>query len=79
MGLPRGEKICTSHIEKQNRTLRMRCRRLTRLTNAFSKKMENFEAAVALNYAWSDSDGNLTAVFGVPHATIVSAAKKGKA
>ena len=30
----------------------MHCRRLTRLTNAFSKKLENFEAAVALNFAY---------------------------
>jgi hypothetical protein len=30
----------------------MHCRRLTRLTNAFSKKIENFEAAVALNFAY---------------------------
>ena len=30
----------------------MHCRRLTRLTNAFSKKFENFEAAVALNFAY---------------------------
>ena len=40
------------HVEKQNHTLRMHCRRLTRLTNAFSKKFENFEAAVALNFAY---------------------------
>jgi hypothetical protein len=45
-------RICTSHIEKQNHTLRMHCRRLTRLTNAFSKKWENFAAAVALNFAY---------------------------
>jgi len=44
--------ITTSHIEKQNHSLRMHCRRLTRLTNAFSKKIENFEAAVALNVAY---------------------------
>jgi hypothetical protein len=44
--------ISTSHVEKQNHTLRMHCRRLTRLTNAFSKKIENFEAAVALNFAY---------------------------
>jgi hypothetical protein len=30
----------------------MRCRRLSRLTNAFSKKLENFKAAVALHYAY---------------------------
>ena len=44
--------IRTSHVEKQNHTLRMHCRRLTRLTNAFSKKVENFQAAVALNFAY---------------------------
>jgi IS1 family transposase len=51
-GMPDVERICTSHVEKQNHTLRMHCRRLTRLTNAFSKKRENFEAAVALNFAY---------------------------
>jgi IS1 family transposase len=51
-GNPNKNLISTSHIEKQNHTLRMHCRRLTRLTNAFSKKIENFEAAVALNFAY---------------------------
>ena len=51
-GMPDIDRISTSHIEKQNHTLRMHCRRLTRLTNAFSKKIENFEAAVALNFAY---------------------------
>jgi len=51
-GAPDVNRITTSHIEKQNHTLRMHCRRLTRLTNAFSKKFENFEAAVALNFAY---------------------------
>jgi IS1 family transposase len=51
-GTPDMARITTSHIEKQNHTLRMHCRRLTRLTNAFSKKIENFEAAVALNFAY---------------------------
>jgi IS1 family transposase len=51
-GSPDVARITTSHIEKQNHTLRMHCRRLTRLTNAFSKKFENFEAAVALNFAY---------------------------
>jgi IS1 family transposase len=51
-GTPNMALITTSHIEKQNHTLRMHCRRLTRLTNAFSKKLENFEAAVALNFAY---------------------------
>lgn len=52
MGSPIESDICTSHVEKQNHTLRMHCRRLTRLTNAFSKKLENFKAAVALNFAY---------------------------
>jgi len=52
MGNPLAERVSTSHVEKQNHTLRMHCRRLTRLTNAFSKKFENFEAAVALNFAY---------------------------
>jgi len=51
-GMPDVRRITTSHVEKQNHTLRMHCRRLTRLTNAFSKKFENFEAAVALNFAY---------------------------
>jgi IS1 family transposase len=51
-GMPDFSRITTSHVEKQNHTLRMHCRRLTRLTNAFSKKWENFVAAVALNFAY---------------------------
>jgi len=52
MGNPVVDLISTSHVEKQNHTLRMHCRRLTRLTNAFSKKLENFKAAVALHYGY---------------------------
>lgn len=51
-GQPAIDLISTSHVEKQNHTLRMHCRRLSRLTNAFSKKIENFKAAVALHYAY---------------------------
>ena len=51
-GMPVIELISTSHAEKQNHTLRMHVRRLTRLTNVFSKKLENFKAAVALHYAY---------------------------
>jgi IS1 family transposase len=51
-GMPDVRRITTSHVESHNLTLRMHCRRLTRLTNAFSKKFENFQAAVALNFAY---------------------------
>jgi hypothetical protein len=52
IGMPDYERICTSHIERQNLTMRMQIRRLTRLTNAFSKKWENLRAAIALHFAY---------------------------
>jgi IS1 family transposase len=51
-GEPDAGLISTSYVEKQNHTLRMHCRRMSRLTNAFSKKLTNFRAAVALHYAY---------------------------
>jgi hypothetical protein len=42
----------TSYIERLNATTRLHMRRLTRLTLAFSKKRENFEAAVGLHFAY---------------------------
>jgi hypothetical protein len=50
MGRPAPEHISTSQVERQNLTMRMSMRRFTRLTNAFSKKVENLEAAVALHF-----------------------------
>lgn len=50
-GSPDWNKICTSYIERSNLTMRMQIRRFTRLTNAFSKKLENLKAAVALHFA----------------------------
>jgi hypothetical protein len=50
--MPDYERICTSHVERQNLTMRMQIRRLTRLTNAFSKKWENLRAAIALHFAY---------------------------
>ncbi len=52
IGEPDTSLICTSHIERQNLTMRMHIRRLTRLTNAFSKKWENLRAALALHFAY---------------------------
>jgi IS1 family transposase len=49
-GAPDPRKISTSYVERQNLTMRMGMRRFTRLTNAFSKKIENLGAAVALHY-----------------------------
>tara|TARA_B100000315_G_C14565431_1_gene582677 strand:- start:312 stop:1136 length:825 start_codon:yes stop_codon:yes gene_type:complete len=49
-GKPNPKNICTSYIERQNLTMRMQMRRFTRLTNAFSKKLENLKAALALHF-----------------------------
>ena len=50
VGRPDHAHVSTSFAERQNLTMRMSMRRFTRLTNAFSKKVENLEAAVALHF-----------------------------
>src|SRR6185312_12168303 len=52
VGNPDIREISTSYIERLNATTRLHMRRLTRLTLAFSKKRENFEASVALHFAY---------------------------
>jgi hypothetical protein len=62
LGNPDLSKTSTSYIERQNLTMRMNMRRFTRLTNAFSKKLENHAAAVALHFMHYN--------FGRPHTTL---------
>lgn len=61
-GNPDAAHVSTSYVERQNLTMRMSMRRFTRLTNAFSKKVENLEAAVALHFLWYN--------FGRTHQTL---------
>src|SRR5437588_9252441 len=51
-GNPDPERICTSHVERQNLTMRTFIKRLVRLTICFSKKWENLRAALALYFAY---------------------------
>lgn len=51
-GAPDEAHVSTSYVERQNLTMRMCMRRFTRLTNAFSKKIENHEASVALHFMY---------------------------
>jgi IS1 family transposase len=61
-GDPDLTKISTSYVERQNLTMRMGMRRFTRLTNGFSKKVENLQHAVSLHYMYYN--------FGRTHQTI---------
>ena len=51
-GNPKPWLISTPHIERQNLTIRMKLWRFTRLTSAFSKKIENLKGALSLHFAW---------------------------
>lgn len=51
-GDPEADAISTSYVERQNLTMRMSMRRFTRLTNGFSKKLENLGHAVALHFMY---------------------------
>ena len=61
-GNPDPAKISTSYVERQNLTMRMGMRRFTRLTNAFSKRVENLASAVALHFQFYN--------FARPHSPI---------
>lgn len=52
LGNPDESKISTSYVERMNLNMRMGMRRMTRLTNGFSKKLDNLKAATALYFAW---------------------------
>jgi hypothetical protein len=65
-GSPDPAHISTSYVERQNLTIRMGMRRFTRLTNAFSRKLENLTAGVSLHFM----DYN----FGRPHQTLTKRA-----
>lgn len=52
VGKPKQEHISTSYVERQNLTMRMSMRRFTRLTNGFSKKVQNLEYSVALYFMY---------------------------
>lgn len=60
------DRVCTSHVERQNLTVRMQNRRMTRLTNAFSKKWANHVASLTLHFAYYN--------FCRPHQTLTKAA-----
>lgn len=63
-GNPDETKISTSYVERQNLTMRMGMRRFTRLTNGFSKKVENHAASIALHFMYMN--------FARPHKSLAN-------
>jgi len=63
-GNPDPDKIGTSYVERQNLTMRMGMRRFTRLTNGFSKKVENHAASIALHFMYMN--------FARPHKSLAN-------
>jgi hypothetical protein len=77
MGKPDMEQVSTSYVERQNLTIRLNNRRHTRLTNAFSRKVENHAHAMALHffvYNFCRAHTTLTKVRGGIHTTPAMAA-----
>jgi hypothetical protein len=64
LGDPDPARVSTSYVERQNLTMRMGMRRFTRLTNGFSKKIENHTAAVAIHFMHYN--------FARPHKTLAN-------
>ena len=69
-GFPDLTLVCTSHIERHNLSIRMGVRRMTRLTNAFSKKRENHEYALSIFFLYYN--------FCRPHMTLSKGKRKGE-
>ncbi len=70
VGDPMESEISTSYVERQNLNIRMGCRRYTRLTNAFYKKLANHEAAISLYFMFYN--------YCRPHQTLTNALPKGQ-
>jgi IS1 family transposase len=76
LGAPDEDKISTSYVERQNLSMRMGMRRYTRLTNGFSKKVENMAHAVSLfymHYNFARPHQTLTKKYGRPTTPAMAA------